>query len=186
MDAAALWIEMKNGDQQAFMEIYNSYYQALYSFGCRIHAHPQLVKDSIHEVFCEVWAGRQSLPTVQQPLSYLFTYLKRKILKEVKVSAITTGEVTAAEGIEQSYEEMIVRAEHDAEMQYKLHNFMRQLSVTQQAILRLKYYENLNYEQIAQQLQLQPRTVYNKLYEALKLMRKSLRVLVLLAPLNFF
>ena len=179
MDAPELWRRMTNGDQSAFMELYNEYYQPLYTFGCRVHANAQVVKDCIHEVFCEIWSGRTTLPLVQQPKSYLFTYLKRKILKEVKVLSINTDEVTdVPQATEQSYEDMLVSAEQDAEMKFKLQHFMGQLSITQQAILRLKYYENFNYEQIAAHLSLQPRTVYNKLYEALKIMRKCLRFLL--------
>ncbi|MBW8688306.1 RNA polymerase sigma factor [Chitinophaga rhizophila] len=180
MDAPALWRSMINGDQSAFLELYNEFYQPLYAFGFRVHGNAQLVKDCIHEVFCEIWSGRATLPLVQQPRAYLFTYVKRKILKEVKVLSINTDEVVDTQhGIEQSYEDMLVSAEQDAEMKTKLQHFMSQLSATQQAILRLKYYENLTYEQIAAQLSLQPRTVYNKLYEALKTMRQCLRVLLL-------
>lgn len=184
MDAPALWRCMINGDQSAFMELYNEYYQPLYTFGFRVHNNSQVVKDCIHEVFCELWSARATLPLVQQPRAYLFTYLKRKILKEVKVLSINAEEVSDVQhGAEQSYEDMLVNAEQDAETAFKLRHFMSQLSATQQAILRLKYYENFTYEQIAAQLSLQPRTIYNKLHEALKIMRKCLRTL--LAPMIF-
>jgi RNA polymerase sigma factor (sigma-70 family) len=170
-------MKMKEGSQEAFMDLYNHFYQSLYVFGCRIQQDPQLVKDNIHEVFCEVWADRDRLPAVQQPLSYLFTYLKRKMLRDIKISALPVDDaLLSANAVEQSYEELLILSEGDAEMKYKLRHFTRQLSATQQAILQLKYYENLKYEEIARRLSLQPRTVYNKLHEALKMMRKSLRM----------
>lgn len=178
-----LWSELKAGNEQAFMQVYKQTYQALYGFGCRVHNNQQVVKDAIHEMFCEVWDNRAKLPQVENVTSYLFTYLKRKLLKEITIE-VKHNAFVQEDGnnpqAELSWEEMLVQMETDAEMKEKLRFFLQKLTPAQLQIVRLKFYDGLSYEQIAKQLSLQPRTVYNKVYESLQLLRKYLNIVVLL------
>lgn len=167
--------------------LYNNLYKSLYAFGCSVYTDPQLVKDCMHEMFCELWDRRVTLPIVENPLSYLFTYLKRKILKETGrlVNQIDFHEQTEMNSYEKSYEELLINLEQDEATKVRLQHFLGNLSPAQQTAIRLKFFEGLTYEQIAERLSWQPRTAYNKVYEALKILRQSFKTLLVLAGFLF-
>jgi RNA polymerase sigma factor (sigma-70 family) len=179
-----VWEQVLLGNEQAFVKLYNDTYKVLFSFGCRVYANRQVVKDAIHDMFCEIWDNHTRLPKVENVSAYLFTYLKRKLLKEITIEEKHLSWMKEENGELQpdsSYEEMLVSMETDQEIKERLRFFLQQLTPAQLQIIRLKYYEGLSYEQIAQQLSVQPRTVYNKVYESLKLLRKCLNIIALLS-----
>lgn len=178
-----LWDELLMGNEQAFMTLYNDTYKVLFSFGCRVYANRQTVKDAIHDMFCEIWDNHNRLPRVENVPAYLMTYLKRKLLKEITIEekhAFLLKEERSEFQPEISYEDMLINLETDQEMKERLRFFLQKLSPAHLQIIQLKFYEGLSYEQIAIMLSLQPRTVYNKVYESLKLLRKHLNTIALL------
>lgn len=172
-----IWHNIKHGDQQAMMLLYKSSYQELYAFGFRICANKEQVKDCIHEMFCEIWQKRHSLSEVQQVKAYLRTYLKRKLLKEIYQTNHQGNLTKLDEGLdrEKSYESLLIEAQESDEKKRKLWLALDHLTKNQREIIKLKFYEGLSYEQIASALNLQPRTVYNHVYEALQVLRKLLK-----------
>lgn len=172
------WNKIRGGDEQAFMDMYDAYYQSLFSFGCRINPSKEIVKDAIHELYCELWEKRYSLAEVTNEKSYLFTYLKRKILKELTAFQKAT-EMENALPVEDSlsYEELLIRTQTTEENKLKLQHLLNRISPAQLEIIRYKFFDKLTYEEIAVRMELQPRTVYNQVYEALKTMRSHLKVL---------
>jgi len=161
------------------MQLYDYHYQSLYTFGCRVHADKEIVKDCIHELFCELWENRFNLPEVSQEKSYLFTYLKRKIIKtwQDAQKATDTG-LSMLEETELSYEAVLIKSQTDEESKVRLQQLLRRISPLQLKIIEYKYFELLSYEEIALRMDLSPRTVYNQVYEAIKTMRKHLKFIL--------
>lgn len=177
-----IWNKIKQGDKNAFMQLYQSQYQQLFRLGCRVHTDRELVKDCIHEMFCEIWTGREKVQQVSNSRAYLFTYLKRKMLKELnKVGLTQFAQDPEQHSHETSYEELLIGLQADEEMKLKLQSVLKKLTKSQLEVIRLKYYESLSYEEVATALQIQPRTAYNLVYEALKLLRRYMQVLTLLS-----
>lgn len=176
---STLWEKIRQGDKEAFMQLYKGLYPRLFAFGCRVVYNDQeTVKDCLHEMFCEIWSRHSQLPDVTQVQSYLLSYLKRKILTEVaspgQSSESVMEELLPSHVHTISYEDLLVQTQSDQELKQRLKKTFERLTSTQQTIIRLKFYEELSYEQIAEQLHIQPRTVYNQVYEALKVLRKNL------------
>lgn len=166
------WHKVREGDEQAFMQMYDYHYQSLFTFGCRVNANKEMVKDCIHEVFCELWEKRFSLPEVTQEKSYLFTYLKRKILRTWQTAQKATDlEMSALPDTELSYESILIQSQADEESKIRLQHLLRRISPAQLKIIEYKFFEMLSYEEIALRMNLSQRTVYNQVYEALKTMR---------------
>ena len=172
------WIKIKGGDEKAFMDMYDAYYQSLFNFGCRVNPAREIVKDAIHEMYCELWEKRSSLPDVSNEKSYLLTYLKRKILKELTIAdKYTALEKTLPAENHLSYEELLIISQTTAENKIKLQRLLNRISPAQLQIIEYKFFEMLSYEEIATRMNLQPRTVYNQVYEALKTMRIHLKLI---------
>ncbi|QGY46976.1 hypothetical protein GM418_25935 [Maribellus comscasis] len=50
-----VWIQFKSGDQSAFEEIYSEYADTLFNFGLKLTADQDLVKDSIQDLFINLF-----------------------------------------------------------------------------------------------------------------------------------
>jgi len=171
------WEGLKRGDENAFMRLYETHYQAMYSFGFRVYPDKDMIKDTIHEVFCELWDKQSGLPAVLNVKAYLFTYLKRKILKELEKKYVALSQEHIQSMIfERPYEDLLIAQQTDDATKLQLQMSLTKLTPGQLEIIQLKYFELLDYDQIGERLQIQPRTVYNKISEALKALRSHLRV----------
>ena len=170
------WHQLRQGEEEAFMKMYDHYYQVLFTFGCRVNPDKEMVKDCIHELFCELWEKRFTLPEVSQEKSYLFTYLKRKIVRTWQAAQKAANlQIAGLPDIEYSYESMLIQSQSDEESRIRVQNLLRRISPAQLQIIEYKFFEMMSYEEIAIRMDLSPRTVYNQVYEALKTMRSHLR-----------
>jgi RNA polymerase sigma factor (sigma-70 family) len=179
---ANAWGRMTGGDKDAFLTVYQSHYQALFCYGFSLSADRELTKDCIQELFLEIWKTRSSLnKEVKNVRSYLFTWLRRKISRECTRLA---KEKIADEGSEEfpfpqsSYEELLIAFQQSEEKKEQLRAALKKLTVRQLEIIRLKFFENLSYRNIAAQTSLTPRTVYNLIYEAIRQLRESMKLIV--------
>ena len=75
---------MAGGSTDAFLTIYESHYKALFSYGFTLTANTELTKDCIQELFLEIWKNHSTVNReVKNIRAYLFTWLRRKIFKEL-------------------------------------------------------------------------------------------------------
>lgn len=175
---------MTGGDKDAFLTLYQGHYQALFCYGFSLSADRELTKDCIQELFLEMWKTRPSLnKEVKNVRSYLFTWLRRKISRELSRLA---KERSADEDMEEfpflqlSYEELLIAFQQSEEKKQQLRTALKKLTVRQLEIIKLKFFENLSYRNIAAQTSLTPRTVYNLIYEAIRQLRESMKLIILL------
>jgi RNA polymerase sigma factor (sigma-70 family) len=177
------WGRMVDGDKEAFMTLYKSHYQGLFCYGFSLSTNRELTKDCIQELFIEIWNTRPSLnKEVKNVKSYLFTWLRRKISRELSRLAKEkfSDELNAEYPlIQSSYEELLIAFQESEEKKEQLSAALKNLTKKQLEIIRLKFFENLSYRTIAAQTSLTPRTVYNLIYEAIRNLRESMKSLLI-------
>jgi len=169
-----LWAKIRIGDTSAMKALYQGCYQQLYVYGFRLIADKEKTKDNIHELFCELWEKRDSLQQVNHVPAYLKICLRNKLLKQIKQDMLTANmdDFPEVERLkEQSYEDLLIAAQMNAASQYKLKMGLEQLTPAQREVIKLKFFEGLDYEAIAQTLNLKHRTVYNHAHTAITQLR---------------
>jgi RNA polymerase sigma factor (sigma-70 family) len=173
------WAQMTGGDKDAFLTLYQSHYQALFAYGFSLSANRELTKDCIQELFLEIWKKRPSLnKEVSNVRAYLFTWLRRKISREV--SLINQAKFSQGIGennppIQFSCEQLLIAFQQSEEKKQQLRFALEKLTKTQLEVIWMKFFENLSCQQIAERKALSPRTVYNLIYEAVKHLRDSMK-----------
>jgi RNA polymerase sigma factor (sigma-70 family) len=176
------WRSMAEGDNRSFLLLYQTHYQALFCYGFTLSADRELTKDCIQELFVEIWSTRSSLNRdVINVRSYLFTWLRRKISREISRLAKETAFDESSEEsgfIQSSYEELLIAFQQSEEKKERLRSALATLSRKQLEIVKLKFFENLSYRAIAAQKSLTPRTVYNTIYESIRQLRGSMKLLL--------
>jgi RNA polymerase sigma-70 factor (ECF subfamily) len=83
-DDLALWRAFLHGDAKAFSIIYDRHFEVLYAYGLKIVKDGQLVEDMIHDLFVMLWERRQTLGHTHAIKFYLFTCLKRELVKKAR------------------------------------------------------------------------------------------------------
>jgi RNA polymerase sigma-70 factor (ECF subfamily) len=115
-------------------------------------------------------------------LSYLFTWLRRKITREMSHLAKESAFDEHTEGaasVEASYEELLIAFQQSDEKREQLRAALSKLTRRQLEIIKLKFFENLSYRAIADRKSLTPRTVYNSIYESIRLLRETMKLLLM-------
>ena len=169
-----LWDRIRNNDTSAMKALYQTCYQQLYVHGFKLTADSEKTKDSIHELFCELWEKRGSLQQVNHVPAYLKVCLRNKLIKQIKYDTLTSSmdDFPELETLkEHSYEELLISAQQEAASQFKLKIAIDKLTPTQREIIKQKFFDGSSYEMIAQNLQLKQRTVYNHVHAAISQLR---------------
>lgn len=175
------WELLIEGDREAFISIYETNYQHLFTYGFSLCGDKELTKDCIQDLFLEIWNTRSHLTTeVSNVRSYLFTWLRRKITKELSRSAHNKSSMQDGDDdllVELPYETLLIRFQQSSEDKEKLIAALSKLTRKQVEIIKLRFFDNLSYLQISERTALTTRTVYNHIHEAIKQLRNTLFLL---------
>jgi RNA polymerase sigma factor (sigma-70 family) len=180
-----LWKSLRAGEIEAFKEMYKAYYQFLFARGYRASGNKELAKDCIHELFLEIWNNHRNLPEVYHIGYYLKTILHRKLAREIqKNNSYSFDEYREKEvnDFQSSYEDLLVQLQSKEEMNEKIRRAILNLSPRQLEIVRMKFFEDKTYDEIAAITAATPRTIYNQMYKALQTLRNCLKMLFFYLP----
>lgn len=170
------WLRFKKGDEKAFQELFVAYCDTMFHFGKNICADGDLVKDSIQDLFVELWNARERLADVQYPKHYLLISLRRLIFKKLRSNKIVSLENTSslhytADGL--SVEDAIISAADEKQLEISIKEEVDNLPERQKEAIYLRYYQEMSYEEITEIMQLNYQVVRNLVYKALQNLRKS-------------
>lgn len=79
-----IWDAFRMGNESAFISIYQTHFDNLFSYGFKICNSESLVKDAIQDLFIELRKNRSRLGKTTSIKFYLFKCIKRKLIKEEK------------------------------------------------------------------------------------------------------
>jgi RNA polymerase sigma factor (sigma-70 family) len=174
-----LWAAFKAGDRLAFDTILHQYYSVLLKYGIRILGSMQteLVEDTLQDFFVDLYTARERLGDAISLKAYLLSSFKRRLFKEKEKSNRFIKE-NDFEGnydfkVQFSIENTIVEGESEIEMRKKLQFLMTQLSARQKEAVYLRFFEKMEYPEIAEAMNINHHSVVNLVYGGVKLMREN-------------
>ncbi len=174
---AIIWIEFRDGSEEAFDLIYDKYFAVLYGYGMQFYHNKALIKDCIQDLFIELWTKRNTLPEVQAVKYYLFQCLRRKVIKTITKKDFLGDAPDAVPFHLQSVsstETAIINEEVVRENTKRIQGALDQLTPRQREAIFLKFYENLSYNEIALVMHLSDAKYARKLiYRSLKDLKLS-------------
>lgn len=154
-----------------FAEVYQRLFQSLFSYGMHICGNKELVKDSIQELFSELWKNQRTLAKVKSVKPYLLKCLKRKIKR-----ALGKGRQLSIEGsfeFEISQEAKLIQDESQVQKQYLLKQSLLSLTDRQREAIYLKFYGNLSYEEVAHVLNINTKASYKLISRAITSLKSA-------------
>jgi len=168
-----LWESFLKGDAPSLGILFKKYYSPLIQYGNKICKHTQLLEDSIQDLFLEIWRKKNDIPIVSIK-AYLFGALKYKLLKQIREG--NTGSIDLLDDHEfvLSRESFMITTEEEKAISDQLVRALAQLSNRQREVVYLKFYHQLDYEEVSAIMHINYQATRNLLYQAVKSLRRSL------------
>jgi RNA polymerase sigma factor (sigma-70 family) len=179
IDDSLLWQSFKEGSGQSFNTIYSSNFNNLYAYGLRIVPDNELVKDSIHDLFVKLWKNKSNLAEVKAIKPYLIVSL-RSILYN-KIEQTNRSGILSIPEPENCHFEMTfsvesdyIRKEDGYQQTRLLINALNQLTERQKEAIYLRYFEELDYDEIASIMGITVKATYKLASRGLAILREYL------------
>lgn len=176
MDDLTLWKAFRSGDEKALITIFDRFTTPMYNYGYKIVGEPELVKDGIQDLFIEMWNNRQRLGDTDSIKAYLFKSIRRKLLRLKQKSGnriLRSLSLDSYHDAAPSHEFVMIAEQVSIEKKEKVMAMLKTLTKRQQEAIFLRYFDELNCDQIATVMNLRKQAVYNLINHALDQLRKA-------------
>jgi RNA polymerase sigma factor (sigma-70 family) len=186
---AVYWNSFLAGDKEAFAHFYNLHVEALYRYGTKLCCDSNLVKDAIQEVFLDLYLKRQKNRINPEKLRYyLILSLKHNLIRKLKRNRklIDDKECEMLFEPEYSIETAIIEDERETEINNRLQALLKKLPAKQKEALYLRYNEALEYQEIAEILNISVESARKQVYRAIHSIRDQLSKQSFVLWLGFF
>lgn len=177
-DDVYIWEKFRVGNPSAFEIIYERNINVLANYGKRICSDEEMVKDSIHDMFVDLWKNRKNLGDAHSIKYYLLKAYRRKLIKKIvaakKMNSLEDSFGTYSGGFELSHEISIIGAEIEEEKLAQLDKLLNELAPRPKEALFLRFYGGLNYSEISEIMGVNQQSAYNMVFRALEVLRERM------------
>lgn len=170
------WLQrLQRHDEKALALLMHKYYSDIYNYAAKFSKDSALVSDCIQEVFISLWQRRETATAILSVKYYLLRAVKNKVLKALHSNQKKAEYLSNQNGHEFfqefSIEKQIIENQISEEKAERLRQVLCFLSKKQHEIIYLKYYQHLDYGQIADLMSINRQSVYNLLHETIQKLR---------------
>ncbi|MRS63240.1 RNA polymerase sigma-70 factor [Larkinella terrae] len=170
-----LFQRMQQDDPLAFEEIYNRYFLKLSNTAFKRLQDREMTEEIVQELFVNLWLKRHRLPELKHPESYLQTLLRNSVIDWFRAQARQDG--FAAELLAQPDRQTVNATEQHilyADLQRAYESTIGQLPEKCRQVYAL-HQQGRSVTDIADQLQIAPKTVESHLLKAHQTLRHVLK-----------
>ena len=167
----------RNNDQQAFAELFRHFYDRLLHFCMQYVRVHEAAEEIVSDVFVKIWNRRAELETVINLEVYLFVAVKNHSLNYlqqyssfhiVEIEGNTAGKLINTVDPERELEWK--------EILFKMDQVVDSLPEQCRKIFKLIKEEGFKYKEVAEILNISPRTVETQLYRAMRRLNEAIGV----------
>ena len=163
------------GDEQTYREVYDRYWNRVYSVALSFLKSPQLAQDAVQLVFVRLWEKRDKLKEVTYFDAWFSTLARNTIINTLENRAFRLADGPVDELHPPDF------LSPDYLLEYKgalalINEAVAKLPAQQAAVFQLSREQGLSYAEIAQQLNIAPATVKSHMVRALNAIREYVRV----------
>lgn len=175
-DSTAITL-IKQGSQKAFERLFKDHFKSLHAYAYTFLKDDEQAEEVVQNVFCRVWEKRDQLKTDGSIKAYLYRAVHNESLNYLKHQKVRASfGVYYADEMEQNTggDEPASKKLMAAELQRHIEKAMSELPEQCRIIFQLSRFEQLKYQQIADQMGLSIKTIENQMGKALRVMRQKL------------
>jgi len=169
-----LFERIRHDDKQAFDLLFRKYYTPLCRFALKLNGSETIAEEAVQEVFIYLWEQRKHLTVSKSVVNYLFQSIKNKVyehFRKIQTRARYEDEFANLSSLTDDKDEKPL---DDYEISCLVWNAVDQLPEKCKEIFQLSRDEGLTYNEIAEHLDISPKTVENQMGIAFKKLREIL------------
>lgn len=169
-----LWEKFLNGNHGLLGEIFSDQYEELYYYGLKLVSAPDLVKDTIQDLFTDIWTRKGRISDIKNIRAYLFVSLRRELLRRVdrlRKENINIGQET--EPFSFSTEDFLIKQEEDSLLSITIVESLQKLTERQREVIMLRFAHELEFSEIGLIMEMNLQSVRNLLFRALEKLRNE-------------
>lgn len=169
------WDNFKSGDFDSLGVLFELHYQELFYYGIKIIDLSELVKDTIQDLFVDVWERRNKMVNVANFKAYLIISLRRELIRRAgKLRNESLSDEISSLHFSFSAEEFLINDEEIKSQSRLLANSLSSLTEKQREVILLRFFHNLEFDEMAQILDINIQSVRNLLFRSLDKVRKDM------------
>jgi len=170
IDEKKLLLELSQGSELAFTNVYNQYKNTVYSTAFRITKSKILSEEAVQDIFLKIWQNRETLPEIDHFENYLYIISRNHLFNSIKKIA---REATLASEINLKETGFIDTDTSIKDEQYNiiLNQIVEQLPPQQQKVYKMAKLDGLSHQKIGESLGISTETVKKHMAQALKFIR---------------
>lgn len=173
-----IWDDFRFGDEAAFKHIFETYHLPLFNYGHKFTADDHVIQDALQNLFVKLWKNRGSIRETGSIKNYLYKSFRRILLRMLDLRHRKYEFSALIEDSEWSNrldnEQYIISRERLDDIRANLARALEKMSPRQREIIHLRYYEEIEYDEIAVIMQLSVSSTYKLLYKAIDTLRNHL------------
>lgn len=171
------WKSLKGDEGQALEALYRLYANPLFNYGSKFTSDSEQIGESIQSLFVKIWTSRHSLGNPENVRNYLFKAFRLTLFKEIKRKQ--TQEEFDQDGnyiflATLSLEHEIITEDNQLLLQQRLQAGLDQLSSRQREAIFLRFYEGMDYAEVAAIMDISVKGTYKLMARAIDTLREKL------------
>lgn len=178
------WLNVRNGDRDAFAVIYKYYWRPLYSSAYRLLQDKSAAADLVQELFIKLWEKHAGLPEVNNIEGYLFTWLRGLVLNYLRSYRIREKHLEAFEHLILRTDETLLNNINEKDARSQVLESIDKLPEKMREVFYMSRIEHLPVADIAHKLNISEQTVRNHISTAVKRIRPAIKTAILLFYLS--
>lgn len=164
--ALRAWSDLCDGKESGLFILYDLYGAKLLAFGQK-RGNQDIAKDALQETFAALWSSRLRLGKTDSPKNYLFATFRRKLVSVLDEQRKYTNASDSDFELPQIEESSVENAK-------RITPILERLSDNQKEIIYLKFYQGMDYEEIAEILDMNYQSARNLMSRAIKSIRSKI------------
>ncbi len=171
--------ETEEDSKEMFSSIYSLCVNELLAYGTSLGFDMELCEDAVHDVFCTLYIKRTELSCVRSLPPYLFRAFKNNMLNtQKKYSRLSETDVTRLPfSTEVTVLDTIIGEEEKENIKTMIESMLNSLTDRQREAIYLRYMQNLDYDEIAELLNMSSGSVRKLVYRAIMNLREKSRTI---------
>ena len=170
VDTLNLWkLICNNDDEKAFELLFHLLNNSLTKF-CILYVNQrEIAEEIVSDVFVKCWLNRKTLTEILNPETYLFVAVKNQSLNHIKkYSSIHLVQIEETNSVEFVNTYNPQREIENKELIFRMDKAITALPQQCRIVFRLIKEDGMKYKEVAEILNISPRTVQTQLFRAVK------------------
>lgn len=175
IDGQINWEPISRGDKRAFELVFKSQYALLCRYAKSLINDLDEAEEVVQNMFYIIWSKRETLEITGSLKAYLYRAVHNDCLNKLKHQAVRKVHAEDYKHSNSQAHEDSVKQLQAKELRQKIEQAIDTLPEQCGKVFRLSRYEELKYQEIAEQLSISVKTVENHMSKALKHLREQLK-----------